>query len=131
MIDFSKLRIHSTLIHRHQALGQDKTWFDYMSANVNPPAKKRKKPKKNPRESWSHISNQDAVLHVPWPPFPSFFFSHHFSIGFFSCLQLWSSFYSSSFWELKRLSIGLATRLSIHDYQLNIVWNPIWFSLSL
>lgn len=28
MIDFSKLRIYGTLIHRHQALGQDKTWFD-------------------------------------------------------------------------------------------------------
>lgn len=84
-----------------------------------------KNQKKIPRESWNHISNQDAVLHVPWTPFPSFFFSHHFSIGFFSCLQLWSSFYSSSFWELKRFWISdtsLDSRLSTkHRLKSNLI----------
>lgn len=66
------------------------------------------------------------------PRFHLFFFFPPFFYWFFFMLSTFEFvLFFFFFWELKRLSIGFATCLSIHDYRLNIVWNPIWFSLSL
>lgn len=128
MIDFSKLRIYGTLIHRHQALGQDKTWFDsrrQMWIRQQNNEKNRKKKFHGKVEITYQIRTPCCMSHDP--RFQSFF-SHHFSIGFFFMPSTFEFLFF--FWELKRLSIGLATCLSIHDYRLNIVWNLIWFSHS-
>lgn len=86
MIDFSKLRIYGTLIHRHQALGQDKTWFDSRRQMWIRQQNNEKNQKKFHGKLKSHIKLGRRAA-CPMTPVSNLFFPTIFLLVFFFMLS--------------------------------------------